>query len=285
MSGPEDHPLAATAARAGEARDWCTVAFATDPPAGSTRCSDVDADFIRAWEAAAAADQEDHYGRTHPMAATGYVLGWYADIAASAGALCFLTDRRVPQLTASAIAFKRFEGRSYPDSVALLDPRFWCLPTDPAANHPDATVVPDEEALAAILRAEVRRHADEFLRHYSPGSRLPRRNLLGAFFDGLDSGFWLFESPLPITEKEFVACARVALPGAAAEFPEPSSYCTVTDIRGREHLTRRRVSCCYYYKLSDNAEACTTCPRTTDEERLRLLSEHADEEANQSDSH
>ncbi len=246
-------------------------------PEGWTRCSDVDPAFIAAWEKVAAKQNLEHYGKTHPMAASGYVLGWYADIAPATGALCFLLDRRVPRLDAQSLAFRRFEGEGYADAVAILDPRFWCLPDDPAASHRDATVVPDATSLAKILRAEVRAHADRFLSHYSPGTRLPRRNLLGSFFDGLDSGFWLYDSPLPIPQERFVEAAGLTLPGGTDEFADPSSFCTVTDARGRTHLTRRRVSCCYYYKVSESGGACSTCPRTTDEERLVLLAEHADE--------
>lgn len=274
------HPIAATLGRANQAHEWLSVAHAdSGVPAHYVRCADVDSAGIAQWEARAAEGNVKSYGRSHPMAATAYVLGWYADIAATVGALCFLLDRRVPHLGREAVAFRRHAEEHYPDAVAVLTSSFWCLPDDPAANHPDATVVPDEEALAAVLRGQVRAHADDFLADYRPGAKLPRRNLLGAFFDGLDGGFWLYDSPLPTPQDEFVAAARSVLPGSTTEFAEASRFRTVVDGKGRQHLTRCRVSCCYYYKVSATGEACTTCPRTDDAERLERLSVHADEVA------
>jgi hypothetical protein len=266
----EDHPLRATAERADTAHEWLTIAFGGPPSSGWLRCSDVDAAVIADWEGQAEAGHLSRFGRTHPMTSTGYVLGWYADIAPSVGAMCFLLDRRVPRLDRPALAFRRAD-EGYPDAVAVLDPRFWCLPQDPAAGHPDATVVTDEQALGAILRVEVRRHADDFLATYQPAARLPRRNLLGAFFDGLDCGFWLSEHG-PASREGVVTTARLVLPGSTMEFPDPSRYYVAVDQARREHLTRRRVSCCHYYKVGTDG-ACTSCPRTTDAERLRRLAD------------
>ena len=57
------------------------------------------------------------------------------------------------------------------------------------------------------------------------------------------------------------------LPGATAEFGDQSSIHLLTDRRGRTHLSRRRVGCCYYFKVADDEEACSTCPRVDDETR------------------
>ena len=190
----ELHPLRATAERATTARNWLTVEFGEPEGEGWLRCSDVDATVIAHWESCVTDRHREWYGRDDPMASSGYVLGWYADVAPTAGALSFLLDRRVPNLGRDALAFRRYAGVEFPDAIALLDPHFWCLPDDPAADHADATVVSDQRALAAILRAQVRRHADDFLATYRPGARLPRRNLLGAFFDCLDGGFWISNS-------------------------------------------------------------------------------------------
>jgi hypothetical protein len=215
------------------------------------------------------------YGRDDPITSSGYVLSWYADVAPSAGALSFLLDRRVPNLDRDALAFRRYAEVEYPEAIALLDSTFWCLPDDPAADHPDATVVSDQQTLAAILRAQVRRHADDFLATYRPGARLPRRHLLGAFFDSLDDGFWISDS-VGVVQQDYVAAARRVLPGATDQFADGSTFHSLVDDSGREHLTRRRVSCCYYFKVAEDGRACMTCPRTSDAERLKRLCEHAD---------
>jgi ferric iron reductase protein FhuF len=58
------------------------------------------------------------------------------------------------------------------------------------------------------------------------------------------------------------------------EFAERSALRRIVDGHDRKWLTRRRVSCCFYYRVcpegpADREVSCSTCPRTSDEERLR----------------
>lgn len=69
-----------------------------------------------------------------------------------------------------------------------------------------------------------------------------------------------------------VAEGAVALPGGCAEFGASSLYRFV-DARDREHVARRRVGCCYYFKVTDDGRACSTCPRVDDAERVQRYSE------------
>ncbi|MEN3301974.1 (2Fe-2S)-binding protein [Pseudonocardia sp.] len=240
---------------------------------GWTVCADVD---VAAWESATFEALPGWYGAAHPATASAYVLHWYAGVVGTVGAVFFRHARRVPRLDPSSLAFHREPGNPIPDAYALLDERFWCLPDDAEAAHPLATVVPDVGALAATLRAQVRVHADAFLTGYRPGSPLPRRALLGAFFDGLDTGLWCAEDgtthpPDPATA--ILEGGRV-LPGGAVEFAERSALRRIVDGHDRKWLTRRRVSCCFYYRVcpegpADREVSCSTCPRTSDEERLR----------------
>lgn len=266
------HPLAATVARADAERDWLAIRIADEVPSGWTRCSEVDADHVARWEERVEAWHRAELGRTHPRATSGYVLGYYAEVAPAIAASFFRLDRRVPTLTAEALAFRTDPVHTYVDGIALLRRTFWCLPGDAAAAHPDATVVADEAALAMLLRQQVRAHADAFLATYRPRARLPRRALAGAFYDALDAGL-ASEQGEPPGEPVPVA-ARLVLPGPTAEFAQGTSYYRTAGPAPGGHLTRRRVSCCYYYQVGDDG-ACTTCPRTSDEERARRLSAEA----------
>jgi hypothetical protein len=188
----------------------------------------------------------------------------------------FRHARRVPRLDPASLAFHGEPGNPIPDAYALLDERFWCLPDDPEATHPLATVVPDVDALTATLRAQVRAHADAFLAGYRPGSPLPRRALLGAFFDGLDTGLWCAEDGTthPTDPATAILEGRRVLPGGTAKFPEPSALSSIVDGHDRECLARRRVSCCFFYRVSrqgpaDREASCSTRPRTADQEHLR----------------
>jgi hypothetical protein len=135
-------------------------------------------------------------------------------------------------------------------------------------------VVTDEAALAAVLRAGVRAHADDFLAGYAGGARLARRHRLGDFFDGLDTGVWYGASPRVEAAPEVLRLGALVLPGSTPEFVERSTVYRLTDARGREHLSRRRVGCCYYYKVTEGGEACATCPRVSDAERVERYAEY-----------
>ena len=261
-------PLADSAARLTEAFGQPVVHG--EPGPDWTRCADVDTAFVTRWERDVAAEHVREYGRSHRSAAAGYVLGWYAGIPAGLGAALFRLERRVPRLHRSAVAF-RLAPEAYPEAFALLDSRFWCLPTDPAADHADATVVADEAALAAVLRAEVRGHADAFLASYPAHGRLPRRALLGAFTDGVDTGLSLAGDTGRLPDE-----AALVLPAGPSPLPA-STIAVLVDGRGRRHVDRTTLSCCYYFKLDPAAGPCGTCPRIPAAERLRQLTELPDD--------
>lgn len=268
MTAADRTPLAATAAAADALNEWLHVRLGwPDDRTGWTSCAEVDAGFLAAWEDRIEGHVARTYGRSHPMTVSGFALDWYAAMAGLVGGACFRQARRVPRLGRAALAFRRHPEEEYPDGVALLDPRFWCLPDDPDADHAHATVVADEEALAAVLRAQVRSHADDFFTAYAGRARLPRRHKLGAFFDGLDTGVWYGGNPQVGAAEEILRVGATVLPGATAEFGDPSSIHLLTDRRGRTHLSRRRVGCCYYFKVDDEEQACSTCPRVDDDTR------------------
>ncbi len=259
--------LGGTLARIDDA-EWLTLHLGLPPDGeGWTGLASVDAPFMRAWEQAAAERHRVEYGNSDPTAAAASALGWYAGIPGEVGGVCYQLARRVPRLGPESLALHRHPTELYPDGVALLDARFWCLPGDPAAAHPAATVVADEAALAAVLRAQVRAHADRFLAGHRPGARLPRRGLLGAFVDGLDVGLWLGARYAGHPRPEVPASAAAVLPGRTAEFRDATTLYLLVDDRDREHLTRERIACCFYYRVGDAGRACFTCPRTTMAER------------------
>lgn len=105
---------------------------------------------------------------------SGHTVGWYAGIAGYVGGTFFRRARRVPRLGVAVLAFRFAREAPYPDAIALLDERFWCLPTDPSAGHPAATPVPDEAALGVVLRRQVAAFREETLAVVRPAGARPR---------------------------------------------------------------------------------------------------------------
>lgn len=202
----------------------------------------------------------------------GYVLQWYLIVPSYLGALLFHSARRVPTLTPQQLRFRL--DSAVPREVALRPGRFWCLPGDPDAGHPDAVPVPDEAALGTVLRDQVIAHASRFLTVYGRQVRFGRRTKWATVTDVLDSGLLLagraFGSP-----QAGASDARLVLGGSETPPRKPltsaSTICEVTDDRGRKHWTRRRGSCCFLYALPGIERPCASCPRIGAADRARIF--------------
>jgi hypothetical protein len=148
---------------------------------------------------------------------------------------------------------------------------FACLPGDPAAGSPGARVVADEEALRGELRAAVADHVRPLLTAVGPQARRGQRALWGMAGDDLVSGIWYLGRMLGQEERALQAATEL-LPTAVAPFPGGADFRRLTTPDGRRHPTRTRIGCCMYYAVEAD-QACATCPRTCDAERLRRLTE------------
>jgi hypothetical protein len=198
----------------------------------------------------------------------GYVLLWYLAIPSYLGGLLFHSARRVPSLEPRQLSFQ-LEWAALQE-VALRPGRFWCLPGDPDAGHPDAVPVPDEASLAAVLRREVIAHATRFLTVYGPQVRFGRHTQWAAVTDRLDKALLLAGQSFGSAQAG-AADARLVLADGDKPLTSASRICEVTDDRGRTHWTRRRGSCCFLYALPGVGHPCASCPRLSAAERARIL--------------
>ncbi|WP_221359592.1 (2Fe-2S)-binding protein [Streptomyces beigongshangae] len=148
-------------------------------------------------------------------------------------------------------------------------PDLACLPGDPAAALPGVLTVPHEEALRAELRIAVADHMEPLLSAIGPYVRRGPRALWGLVADDLVSGIWYLGRMLG-RETDAVRAATALLPSAVPPFPGGADFRRLAGADGRQHPTRTRMGCCLYYTIRP-AEACATCPRTCDAERLRRL--------------
>ncbi|SDK22047.1 iron-sulfur protein [Streptomyces indicus] len=156
---------------------------------------------------------------------------------------------------------------------------FACLPDDPAAGQPGVKVLAHEEALRAELRSAVADHMRPLLAAAGPRMRRGPRAQWGMVGDDLVSGIWYLGRMLD-QEEQSVRAAAALLPGPIAPFPAGADFRRLQGRAGRTHLTRTRAGCCLYYAIRPAVgsglpapQACLTCPRTCDEERVRRLEE------------
>ncbi|GAA2134983.1 (2Fe-2S)-binding protein [Kitasatospora kazusensis] len=122
---------------------------------------------------------------------------------------------------------------------------------------------------AADLRDAVVEHLTPVLDAFGPHVKRGPRALWGMAADDLLSGIWYLGRMLG-EEERAVRVATDLLPGGTPPFPGTAAFRRLTGTEGRTHLTRTRLGCCLYYAIRP-AEACVTCPRTDDPERVRRL--------------
>ncbi|HEU5471829.1 MAG TPA: (2Fe-2S)-binding protein [Actinophytocola sp.] len=239
-------------------------------PAGETgwhgcqRLLDDPAGFDR-WRAELARWLTDRYGDAPERTTAGYVMYWYMFVPAYLAALLFHHERRVPSLRPADLAFRMADPRPHPAAIAVRSPAFACLPDDPAAGTPHATVVPDEHALAALLRGRYVAHATRFVTAFEPTVRFGRHTLWATATDALDTSLW-YAGRYGGDEGAGVLDATLVLDGQVAPLTSTSTVRPKLDPDGHPHWTRRRESCCFHYLLESGQGVCASCPRLSPRE-------------------
>ncbi|MFJ2648238.1 (2Fe-2S)-binding protein [Streptomyces sp. NPDC087420] len=205
------------------------------------------------------------YGRpARPDVVASFALHRYAWPACLLVTLPWFLHRRVPRVPVADVAFQRVLGR-----MAVRTGSFACLPDDPAAGHPDARVVPDEEALRGEVRAAVAEHLGPVLEGFAPRMRRGRRALWGMATDEIVEGLW-YVAHLLGEEHRAMAELELLLPGTTGPYVGAAGFRELTGPDGAALATRDRASCCLYYTLRPD-DTCVTCPRTCDADRVGKL--------------
>ncbi|MER5494538.1 (2Fe-2S)-binding protein [Streptomyces sp. NPDC002490] len=224
-------------------------------------------DFLNAWlerHVRQIRVREAHEPR--PDVVASRALHGYLWTAAVLHAGPWYLQRRVPRLRPRDLRLSR-TGEAY----QVVPAAFACLPDDPAAGRPGVRVLPGVEALRAELRAAVADHVRPLLAAMGPRLRRGPRALWGMVGDDLVSALW-YLGRMHGDEARGVQEAEAVLPRALAPYPGGAAFRRLVTRDGREHPTRTRLGCCLYYAIRP-AEACATCPRTDDAERVRRIEE------------
>lgn len=219
-------------------------------------------DDYLAWDSAQVARDYGRQARPDVIASFGFHR--YAWPACLLFTVPWFLLRRVPRITVEQVSFHRTLGR-----VTLRPASFACLPDDPAAGHPLAVVVPDEEALRAEVRGAVATHVEALLGGFGPRMRRGRRALWGMATDEIVESLWYVGHLLGEEERAMTELGAL-LPGATKPYVGTPGFRELAGPGGEALQTRDRASCCMFYTLRPE-DTCVTCPRTCDTERVERL--------------
>lgn len=183
------------------------------------------------------------------------VFGSYLWLLCVSGIGTYLLARRVPDLSAgNTVLHLSPEGDL--DELALREPRFACLPDDPAAASPHAVVVPDMDALR---RFYLRVFLDENVAPFMDTMKVRFKYGLGAMRETVADRvagtlIWLLKDQgKGARVREEVDAFLALLP-----FKTKSGVLEVP-YEERCELFLKRASCCLSYKLPQYGY-CTSCP-------------------------
>ncbi|MFD8419585.1 (2Fe-2S)-binding protein [Streptomyces sp. NPDC059466] len=219
-------------------------------------------DAFLAWDEAQIV--RDYGQRARPDVVATFGLHRYAWPACLLITVPWFLERRVPRFPVEHVTFQRTLGR-----MAVRTGEFACLPDDPAATLPGARVVPDEEALRAEVRAAVAEHLEPVLGGFGPRMRRRGRALWGMATDEIAEGLW-YVAGLLGEEERGLRELELLLPGTTRPYVGSAAFRELARPDGGTLTTRDRASCCLFYTLRPD-DACVTCPRVGDVERVAKL--------------
>jgi len=251
-------PIEETLARAAETVAYFSARFG-EPTHGMVRASDVINDPAMVTQyldyVESAYEMGDGYRQ---IAASFLVLGYFWPPMLGAAA-CMLLERRVPDLSTSNV-WLNINGYG----VRFSSPRFYALPDDPDAAHPDATVVPDIGALRDYIAATFTDdHAEPLfatLRSVAPyGLNGMRANYVDRMVSAL---IWMGDV---IGDP---AVAETEVPAFVSRMTDKRRAGVIqVEHRAKPRMLQIRSGCCLNYRLPGR-EKCETCSLLSMDERV-----------------
>lgn len=264
------HPLAHTFARASamSARFKAEVGA----PAGPGWIAAME-DFMPGalWMEQLIAHTQARFRTTAPVITASAILQGYQWPLIGAAIACYLLDRRAPALSMrnSRVHYTAdFEA----DALALLDGRFAALPDDPAADHPDATVVADLDALRTALRTAIETHLGGVIDRLGVCCGCITRSLWLTAADACAGTLvWLMQECHPqidMAQIEAEVNALIRVPGSPL-YSRQTGLIRVT-YQDDEEIFTDRATCCHWHRTK-GGDYCSTCPKRTAADRTRRL--------------
>lgn len=189
----------------------------------------------------------------------------------------FLSDRRVPDLSPSAVSYT-FAESGYPRDITFHSARFWALPDDPAAGRPDVTVVANTDELGAVLQRQLGDHLEGILRVMrSRGAKVGMGTIRRTALEACLSALCTAEAKLgrlPRLRDDVEAIFRSggpANPLFLRTLPVIREYPTG---RGGRAASVALTTCCLRFRIPGYG-TCPACPSQDPAERERRMAESA----------
>lgn len=192
-------------------------------------------------------------------------VGGYAWGVGGPAVASYVLSRRVPDVSPENVAL-RFDAGGGLSEVALIRQRFAVLPSDPAADHPNAVVLDDEAALLGWMRGRLVGGIEPLLEAARGHVRLGRRAAWVRVSDyaayaflmvGWDAGD---QARYAADAEAFVTAPGSPLRGRTGFF--------VVESGSRRGAYLTRGVCCQAYKEPGH-DNCDSCPMLTQGERER----------------
>jgi hypothetical protein len=183
----------------------------------------------------------------------------------------YLADRRVPDLSVGNVQISMSEAGDV-QGIAFKSGRFHALPDDPAAYHPDATIVASQVALREHLRLGLEAHLELVIEQLCQVVGCRPKGLWLAAADRCASTIsWLMQIQDSQTSVDAIRAevdGLISAPGSRFVSPKVSVF---TLSHGEQtQIFCDRATCCYWYK-TDGGGYCSTCPRLSQAERSERL--------------
>ena len=240
------------------------------------------ADLVRASSPAldaALAQQALEFPQMDARTRGSYLIGSYSWYVAGIAIGMYLTAKRVPDLSPEnlALRFSKYtwhEGENSGEAermdLRFLSGRFAALPDDPAADHPDAILMPDALALREWLRDALERHFAPLIEQIRSRTRLGQHAQWCLVADTC-AALFLYGGKL-IGDAELGAAeglAFVRADGSPMKNPN-TGYLSLQYLEHTE-IFRTRGGCCRYYTVAEDGYKCSTCVLRKPEERDQIL--------------
>ncbi len=262
-----DHPLTQTFAKMRRVGDHLRMALVADSQLHDPRALfSAESPHLMAF----VADAQATLCTAAPPIVTSSLLQRYSWGVVVFALGSYLIDQRVPLLSLDNLRVANTHGGNY---VECVTGRFAALPNDPAADHPDALILPDDAALQTHLRQSLETHFAWVIAQITQQIGGKPKGLWLTVADRCAGVLiWLMQTLDPLVSAEKIECELDALlhvPNSPLNHEQVGLFTLTHETKTKAFLDR--ATCCYWYKMEAGG-TCDSCPRLPKPERnARLL--------------